>query len=442
MSQSWLKLLFLDDAVGPAATGGPAATRRLPQPLRIWLAAVLVLTAANVVTELICHFALGLRYPYDWPFVAPVSRFGDLLDWLPQFRTIHTEAFFHQRLQFLYPAPVSIVYTLFLLAGRGALTIYLALAASLAGTALLLLGKCLRANGVRTASASGFLIAVLLTSYPFWFVVHTANLELVVSGFTMTGVWAFSRGRQGMAASLFGVAAAMKIYPVLYLLLFLKRGTWGRVVQGVVLAAAIIAVSLWVVYPKVGVSWSEMRLGTAAFIQQDGLHFLHGRIGFDHSLFALIKTVLPPMTTERTARVLSAYFVVVAITASWLWFQRVSKQPVLAQVLFLSTATILLPPVSYDYTLVHLYAPWAMLVVALAGGRTLSWAGWSALGCFAIIFTAQGYILSQGDHFAAQLKCVAMLGLMVAAATASLFKERQPVRVGQEIIGQEIKGAP
>ncbi len=396
--------------------------RPLPRPLRLWLCAILILTAISIAFELFCHFALHLQYPYDWPFVAPISRFNDLLDWLPQFRTLHTLAFFNQPNRVLYPAPLSVVYGLFALTQPHALAVYLLFAATLAFTALALLANRLISLGIRPSSVIVFLALVFLTSYPFWLLLHTANLELVVWGATLAGVWALSTGREGTAATLFGLAASMKLYPILYLAVFLRRGTWPRILQGFAVAAAAILASLWVVYPNLAISWRQMQLGSATFIARDGLHWLPGQAGFDHTFFSFLKTILPTLTPETTAHLLSAYLAVAALTAAWLWFARIRNKSMLDQILFLAVLTVLLPPTSYDYTLIHLYAPWGLLVLALAAGRLPSKSGYIALASFAILFTAQGYIIADGNHFAAQLKCLALLALAATTTRHSLFQ--------------------
>ena len=44
--------------------------------------------------------------------------------------------------------------------------------------------------------------------------------------------------------------------------------------------------------------------------------------------------------------------------------------PVANQLLALTAFMVMLPPISYFYTLVHLYAPWVVLVfVAIRAGR-------------------------------------------------------------------------
>ena len=49
------------------------------------------------------------------------------------------------------------------------------------------------------------------------------------------------------------------------------------------------------------------------------------------------------------------------VAAVWLYFKRIFKLPLLNQVLSLTICSILLPPVSHDYTLIQMYAPWAIV---------------------------------------------------------------------------------
>ena len=95
------------------------------------------------------------------------------------------------------------------------------------GAATVLSWRALHAAGMGAAAAAGLLAVVLTTSYPVWFLLYTANLELVLWALTMAALWAWCRGKPGLAATLFGLAIACKTYPVVYLLLFLRRRQCG-----------------------------------------------------------------------------------------------------------------------------------------------------------------------------------------------------------------------
>jgi hypothetical protein len=59
------------------------------------------------------------------------------------------------------------------------------------------------------------------------------------------------------------------------------------------------------------------------------------------------------------------------------------------QVAFLVTAMILLPPVSYEYTLVHLYVPLLLLLATLVwhSGESATAVSFTALGALACMLT-------------------------------------------------------
>ncbi len=90
--------------------------------------------------------------------------------------------------------------------------------------------------------------------------------------------------------------------------------------------------------------------------------------------------------------------------------------PVINQVICLCVASIILPPVSYDYTLVNLYIPWAMLVCFALDKQTLKTAGLTiAFVCFAIATSIQTEFIYHGRSVEGQIKAIALCVLMVAA---------------------------
>ena len=82
---------------------------------------------------------------------------------------------------------------------------------------------------------------------------------------------------------------------------------------------------------------------------------------------------------------------------------------------FLTVACIILPPVSYDYTLLHLYTAWVPLVLLLIEewreqGRSTR--GTAALVlCFALLLAPLNEFILRGESLGGQIKCLALLGL-------------------------------
>jgi hypothetical protein len=93
--------------------------------------------------------------------------------------------------------------------------------------------------------------------------------------------------------------------------------------------------------------------------------------------------------------------------------------PPINQVLFLTIASIILPPMSYDYTLLHLYTPWVMLVffaVALWRNNLPNPKGlWPAFLCFIVLLSPQNEIILHGERLEGQIKCLALVALAVIA---------------------------
>ena len=152
---------------------------------------------------------------------------------------------------------------------------------------------------------------------------------------------------------------------------------------------------------------------------------IRGPVGFDHTLFALVKVSLTNPSVELLRKLLSIELMLGVVFVALVWWFKVRRLPVVNRVLFFAVVSIWLTPVSFDYTLVHLYAPWAMLVVGIVAGERLSRRGWVVLVGFAAVMTAQGYVIYLGDHFAAQVKSLALLGMVVAVVGGGLTRARR-----------------
>ena len=150
------------------------------------------------------------------------------------------------------------------------------------------------------------------------------------------------------------------------------------------------------------------------------LHFRSWDIGWDHSLFALYKRLTPHLPPPETLSPwLTAYLVAAALAGTALYFLRIRHLPVINQVLCLCVASILLPPVSVEYTLMHLYVPWALMVFlvldgARAGNPPIPGVS-AAFVCFAILMSPLSEFIHHAIHYQGQIKCVVLVILMIIA---------------------------
>jgi len=82
--------------------------------------------------------------------------------------------------------------------------------------------------GMVPATAVLLPLTLVAISFPVERLVHEGNIELVMWVFTALGVWAWWRGHDDAAAVLWGLAAAMKLFPMVLLILLLPRGSGAR----------------------------------------------------------------------------------------------------------------------------------------------------------------------------------------------------------------------
>ncbi len=392
---------------------------RLPQPLRVFLWVTATLTAVCVAVELWCARVLQMDYPYTWPLMPPDAPYLDFALYQDRFAFFHSPAFFtFGGPDYYYPAPMAVVHWLFFQLPHP-LAIYLDLLRLAFAVAIFLAGRLLLSRGLSLRAIVPFLLVTATCSYPFFFEFEQANLEWVVCVLVATGIWAFLRSRGYAAAVCFGLAGSMKLFPFVLLGLLLSRRQYRQIATAAVVATLTTLVSLCLECPDVATAWHGTQIGLAKFRVWYVLRF--EQVGFDHSLFATLKAMWSlhsqtPLDTKTLAVVSGLYLPVVAFAGIVLYFDRIRKLPVVNQVICLCVASILLPPVSYDYTLIHLFMPWMLLVLVAVESRGRAVAGLvGALVCFAIVFAPETEVIWNEQTYGGQIKAVALVSLFVIA---------------------------
>ncbi|MDP9039811.1 MAG: DUF2029 domain-containing protein [Acidobacteriota bacterium] len=374
--------------------------------------------------ELLCRTVLHLHFdPYSFPLGR--EHFPDFMHLRGRFAYFHSREFFtyDDGSAYLYPAPVALVYKAFYGFGAHAVRAFVGWIALCAGAAWLGMGRLLQRRGVGRAGAYLVPLLVLCCSYPLWTDVRQANMEIVIALFTSLGIAFFLDDQEYPAAVCFGLAASMKIYPAILLALFLARRRIGPMVLGALTAALCTVAGLWAVCPDIRTSWRFIRAGVLRF-RTDYILVRRPEIGTDHSLFAWVKLALRPLPDAHLlGHYLTAYLAIAGVTATVLFFVRIVKLPAANQVLLLSIATILLPPVSFEYTLLNMLAPIGMLVLlsvdAHQSGNTLRWEA-ILFGCSAVILAPLPEFIVRGWTIDGQIKSVALAIMFVCALRGPL----------------------
>ncbi len=387
--------------------------------LKVFVGLQLGLAVACFAAELVCAFLLHKDGAYTYALRTRSQNCWDFTLFAGKFAHFGQADFFRvdPEIPFTYPAPVAVAYEAFFRYKAHPLALFLGFIVAAFGTAAALLARALRRCGMTWVQAAGFCGASVVLSYPLWFELKQGNIEICVWVLVALGLWAFAKGRGYSAAACFGIAGSMKIFPFVYLGLLLARRRYREIAFAGLVAAGSMAASLALVGPGIKATWRATQAGVAFFRTTYILTFRQEEIGFDHSLFGVYKQVFHHTLPgpEALGHRLSVYMAVAAVGGVALYFLRIWRLPVTNQVLCLSVASVLLPPISFDYTLLHLYVPWAVLVLLAQsswrrGERVAGLAG--ALVLMAVVFSPESEVIHHATHLGGQVKAVALMGLM------------------------------
>jgi len=329
---------------------------------------------------------------------------------------------------FTYPPPLAIIYFLLTLTPHSirVFETFILLAAIAMG---IWLARAMTWRGFVPVHAYGFAALTLLFSYPLAFEFRVANLEMVLFVFVAAGVWLFFSERENAAAILFGAAAAMKYYPVIFLGLFLAKKRYLPILVGLTSAIGVMLLGLAVVTPSFRLSLRGAREGLQFFKNEYVLQRRFAETPFDHSIFSQIKSLVhrPWLPTPESSHILMAYLGIVTVVGAALFFLRIRKLPVINLLLCLTIAAITLPPVSYDYTLLYLYIPFAAVVLRIRVPNVDRRLVTLAMVLFAIVFSYETEFMGGLLLFDAQIKFIALAFLFVLALVYPLPDHDRPL---------------
>jgi hypothetical protein len=404
---------FLDPRSGSPAQATEKG--RLARLLVVFFTLQTLLIAACFATEQFCHSFLHLGPPYDYVLKARDQDQFDFRGYWGSFQHFHSQLFFSSGAPFLYPAPVALAYWPFFAHPYHQRTAFLSFICSCFIVGAFVLWRALVQRGAPKLQTAAILAAALACAYPVWFDLKQGNIEIAVWVIVALGVWAFVKGRGYSAAVCFGIAGSMKIFPIVYLGLLLSSRKYREIAVATVVLVVTTVASLWIVSPGIRGTWHLIGDGLDQFRTVFMLHLRLDETAFDHSLWGFYKHVaphLPPI--DVLGRRLNLYLAAAALTGVSIYFFRIRYMPLINQVLCLTVASILLPPTSYDYTLMHLYIPFALLALYAQDraqspnpipGLT------SAFACLAILVSPETEFIYHGIGFAGQIKAIVLIAL-------------------------------
>ena len=332
--------------------------------------------------------AFGLTLAVAWiEFRAGLPRarwdplaawFLDLNEYPGTYKLLHTTAFFFNvpGAPLPYPLYSPVAYPPFsavvmapLYASSTPGAVFLTLSAVWLAVCIWGVRRALIGAGISSVTATLFPLTMVTMSFPIARLVHQGNIELVLWIFAAVGVWAFLRGWDDAAAVLWGLAAAMKLFPVVLLLLLLPRRRIRAFALGMTTFVAATVLSLWWLGPTMEIAWRGSLQNVFGYQSVRVSEWSLRELAANHSALTLAKLAAKLMGVPLAGLTLP-YYACGALVLGLAFFWRLWKMPVANQLLAVSVFMVMFPPVSYFHALVHLYAPLLLLLfVAIRAER-------------------------------------------------------------------------
>ena len=331
----------------------------LPKVLRwFWIGSVGAFALMFLVNYL--EYLAGVSWDARLPIGSDV--FGDLLEFVPTSQHVPMAEFFRSTAALVVPYPPFgvILYVLMYSFGHP-LMFYMGIFALWLGIAVGGVRRRLIDYGVNPITAMLLPLTIVVVSFPIAGLIERGNIELFVWIFAAAGIWAFLRDRDKTAAVLWGLAAATKLYPIILLVLLLAKLRFRAFVLGATSFVVASVLSMAYLGPSMSVTLRRSLRNVVGYQNFRASELSVHEFAANHSAFIPVR-FLASIMGGATGTLTNLYYLFGGLIFVALFFGRVRKLPVANQVLVVTTFMVLMPPISYFYTLVHLYAPFLMLV--------------------------------------------------------------------------------
>lgn len=359
----------------PDSTAHTNRPMRLPPELRVfWICSLAAFALTFVVGWL--KYRAGQSW-YNWyPLSDPL--FGDLDEYHGTYTLLHTASFFFNVPGRPWPYPMfgAVAYPPFAAAVMAPLyafpipiLLYLTVAGGWLAALVWWASRKLIRTGVGMTTAILLPLTLISISFPIERLVHQGNIELLLWIFALVGVWAFWHEFYNAAAILWGLAAAMKLFPVILLVLLLPRRRYWAFAAGVGTFAGATLLSLWWLGPSVEVAWRGSLQNVFGYQGSRISEWTLRELVANHSIIGLAK-VVALMAHFPLDKLGPLYYLLGAVVMVFAFFGKLWKMPTTNQLLAVSAFMVMFPPISYYHALVHMYAPLATLAwVAIRARR-------------------------------------------------------------------------
>ncbi len=182
-------------------------------------------------------FVYRPRYPWNTMLAKPEIRFSDLYDVLAS--AAHRDPYSSWAIYF--PFTYVAFYPLTFLPQRAVVVAIFVAAVAILGIGLFALLKTAKCGWAQSLGGAGILLAF---SYPVWFCIDRGNIELALLVMIGAFLCCYHSSRFGLGLIFLVPAICLKLYPAVFLALFLAKGQLRYAVTAIVVAILISVGSL------------------------------------------------------------------------------------------------------------------------------------------------------------------------------------------------------
>lgn len=404
--------------------------------MRTFLCATVALWA---IVGIVAFVAGHVRHrpELSWfPLFSRTAVFNDFGIYQDQFRWFGKPQFWTFPHPYSYPAPGALFFEAFFAVPKNPLLFFRGFIVFSFAVAAIWSARALIRHGLDRRSSVLFVVITLISSYPFMFLLQRANMEVVNWIFVSFAIAAFWRERWKLAGALLGVAISLKLFPFVLLGLFVGRRKFAAILIAIATAGALDLTALALLGPTIRIANHNLAAAMNGFGNGYVFGYHYWEIPFDHSLLAIMKHIAHHMRIDdspRFDRMAHVYLLTAAIGGLLLYFARIMRLPRVNQIVVLLALSVVLPPVSGDYTLVHLYPAWLALALfalqaepGIIRSRVLP-------ACFfllAIVFCPETYMFIGQAHVAGSFKALALCALVILLLVFRL-EEKRPAQASE-----------
>lgn len=323
---------------------------------------ICIIIAIGFITAVIYHNLVAIFYSEGYPFntflYRPRDRFADFIHWYnlshngnPYFDS------YNYPFRFFSPSLFLVGYMTGIIGLKAALYIFLML--------FILFFLYVAYRNIKCDNGLVDLQRVFvfsLLSYPFLFAIDRANLEILIFIILYLSVWLFYKKKFILSAIILSIAISFKAIPAILLVLFLSKKRYKEIFISIFVTIGLTISSLLILKGSPVDNISRL---LTSFNHYTQLYAIDNQgLFFGHSLFGLLKIFLassfpqPSLYLLKTKLMLSYYFwFSIFISAFIVIYVVLIEKQFWKKITILIFIMDLLPYVSADYRLLHIFIP-------------------------------------------------------------------------------------